>query len=201
MNRLDARLTDVLEPVRDIAVGEILEVMARKLDVGCDVRPEPEHRNAHGHVAREGRLNLPRRGDLLVLNGTERQLLRQVCSPKLLSFEPITLVEADGFVSVITPFYWDRALIQVDAQAEDEPDWRPLRRWYLEWFQARFSDEAPDLEGVVHSLSGPRNSDSGYQFEADLGSAPVETLSDMIGAFAESGARRIRIGIHPQPVF
>lgn len=191
MNRLDARLTDVLEPVRDVAVGDILESMARSLDRGYDVRAEPKHRDASGLVTREGRLSLPRRGDLQVrYNGHD--LTEELDSGALLAFEPVTLVEPDGFVCVITPFRWNRARVIVERSGED-PDWGPIRRWYLEWFQSRFSEEAPDLDGAVHRLNGPEETADGWLFEIDLGSAPVDTLSDMIGAFAATGAQRIRI--------
>jgi hypothetical protein len=195
MNRLDARLMDVLEPVRDVAVGEILETMARSLDRGLDVRAEPERRTPQGAIAREGRLALPRRGDLLVIRPKGERLTRQVASETLLRFEPVTLVEPDGFVCVISPFRWDDAAVVAEAGAmEGEPDWGPVRRWFLEWFQSRFSAEAPDLEGALHSLAGPEAVPGGWRFETDFGSAPVEALSDMIGAFAATGVARIRIG-------
>ncbi|MGF1552878.1 MAG: hypothetical protein ACFBWO_10310 [Paracoccaceae bacterium] len=195
MNRLDARLMDVLEPVRDVAVAEILESMARSLDRGLDVRPEPEWRTPQGGIVREGRLALPRRGDLLVQRAGAPDLTRQLRSGTTLPFEPVTLVEPSGFVCVIAPFRWDAAAVSVEAGAlEAEPSWTPLRRWFLEWFQSRFSDEAPDLDGALHSLAGPETTPYGWRFEVDFGSAPVETLSDMIGAFAETGVARIRIG-------
>ncbi|MEO1774666.1 MAG: hypothetical protein AAFS07_06920 [Pseudomonadota bacterium] len=192
MNRLDARLTDVLVPVRDIAVGEILEAMARSLDRGYDVRAEPKRRDATGHVTREGELMLPTRGDLQVrYNGHD--LTEEVRTRGSLAFEPVTLVEPDGFVCVLSPFQWDNAKVLVE-RGEDQPDWGPVRRWFLEWFQSRFSAEAPDLDGAVHRLQGPDETGAGWLFTMDLGSAPVETLSDMIGAFAATGAARIRIG-------
>ncbi|MEL6266614.1 MAG: hypothetical protein AAFR52_13360 [Pseudomonadota bacterium] len=192
MNRLDARLSDVLEPVRDVAVGEILESMARSLGRGLDVRPEPKHRDANGAVLREGRLALPRRGDLLILRDDGGPLTHHVESMHVLRFEPVTLVEPDGFVCVITPFRWDNAVVLVEP-VDCTPDWAPVRRWFLEWFQSRFSDEAPDLDGAVHSLAGPEDVAGGWVFRMDLGSAPVDVLSDMIEAFAATGANRIRI--------
>lgn len=203
MNRLDARLVDVLEPVRDIAVGEILETLARSLDRGFDVRAEPKHRTRDGAVAREGRLALPRRGDLLVLHG-DGALTRHVSTETLLPFEPVTIVEPDGFVCVLTPFRWDRAVVTVEAGGDDveaqdraeaaDPDWSPVRRWYLEWFQSRFSEEAPDLDGALHRLTGPETRERGWRFEIDFGSAPVEAFADMVEAFAHTGVARIRVG-------
>ncbi|MEM9783259.1 MAG: hypothetical protein AAF899_12380 [Pseudomonadota bacterium] len=197
MNRLDARLSDVLEPVRDIAVGEILETMARSLGDGHDVRAEPKSRDGHGAVTREGPLALPRRSDLLIIGNGSGDLVRQVTSDGVLNFEPVTLVEPEGFVCVIGPFRWD-AMQVMGERGEREggwtPNWTPVRRWFLEWFQSRFSSEAPDLDGAVHALSGPEERSQGWHLRIDLGSAPVETVSDMIGAFADTGLSRIRIG-------
>ncbi|MEL6766790.1 MAG: hypothetical protein AAFP17_06390 [Pseudomonadota bacterium] len=267
MNRRDARLTDVLEPVRDLTVSELLEAMARTLDAGHDVHAEPKARNPAGQPLREGRLALPCRHDLLVRHkgGT---LPREIQGGSILHFEPITIVEPDGFVCVIGPFRWDAAHIMVEesfrpavpendprgagfdplpddaseavpeAPAEgsepesaqphgtprnpehaangkvplpdtekasprpaplhridaQEPDWRPLRRWFLEWFQSRFADEAPDLDGAVHSVQGPDRVPGGWRLRIDLGSAPVDAVSALIGALEATGAQRVRIG-------
>ncbi|MEM7526808.1 MAG: hypothetical protein AAF416_03920 [Pseudomonadota bacterium] len=220
MNRLDTRIIDVLEPVRDLAVGELLETIARTLDEGHTVHAEPKARDRAGQVLREGRLALPSRRDLLVRHAGG-SLTREIQGPGLLQFEPITLVEPDGFVCVIGPFRWDSALVVLERaeapaapaceaaplpQGADmeaaveaaspiaEPDWRPLRRWFLEWFQSRFSDEAPDLDGAVHAMYGPEDVPVGWRLRIDLGSAPVEALNDLVGALAATGAARVRIG-------
>ncbi|MEM6354572.1 MAG: hypothetical protein AAF844_02680 [Pseudomonadota bacterium] len=289
MNRRDARLTDVLEPVRDLTVSELLEAMARTLDAGHDVHAEPKARNPAGQPLREGRLALPCRHDLLVRHpgGT---LPREVQGGGILRFEPITIVEPEGFVCVIGPFRWDAVHVLVEeaarpatlcgdpreagseplpsspaamlpeglanpAEAESvtnkskleaandvaggtgeppkgvggavpknddrppaakfplteaaknpasrakielgdgsEPDWRPLRRWFLEWFQSRFADEAPDLDGAVHSVQGPDRVPGGWRLRIDLGSAPVDAVSALIEALEATGAHRVRIG-------
>ncbi|MDT8345048.1 MAG: hypothetical protein RQ752_11535, partial [Thermohalobaculum sp.] len=69
MNRLDSRLADLLGPVRDVAVGSLLEALARRLDAGAEVDAEPMRRDADGRVQRDGALMLPRRGDLRVATG------------------------------------------------------------------------------------------------------------------------------------
>ncbi|MEM6679387.1 MAG: hypothetical protein AAF675_16105 [Pseudomonadota bacterium] len=254
MNRFDARLGDILEPVRDIAVAELLETMAKMLDDGHSVTAEPKCRSAEGAVVRSGPLSLPRRRDLMVGSG-RHALAREVSVAGHLGFEPITIVEPDGFVCVIAPFAWNAMDLLVEAPAvawsaaemleEDnqgaaatlkspaaeasgeekhpppaaqpypvaeevpeesdtngadrghtarEPAWLPLRRWYLEWFQSRFSDEAPDLEGALHALEGPVEDPAGWRFTIDLGSAPVEALSDLVLALSATGAARVRIG-------
>lgn len=192
MNRLDSRLADLLGPVRDVAVGSLLEALARRLDAGAEVEAEPMRRDAEGRVQRDGTLMLPRRGDLRVATGGCR-LIQRVESPAPLIFAPVTLVEADGFVTTLAPFRWDAAAIVAEA-AQPRPNWAPVRRWFLEWFQSRYADVAPDLAGAVHSLTGPEPAGLRWRFTVDLGSAPIECISDLIGAFVATGAGRIQIG-------
>ncbi|MEM1383930.1 MAG: hypothetical protein AAF713_13130 [Pseudomonadota bacterium] len=192
MTRLDTRLVDVLEPVRDVAVGEILETMATALGEGADVHAEPMVRDANGRSLRDGALKLPRRADLrVVANG--HALVRRVETEQRLAFDPVTMVAPNGFAAVFTPFDWDSCEIEVEPGAS-KPDWAPLRRWFLEWIQSRFTEVSPDLEGAVHSIEGPFDIPKGWRFSVDFGSAPVECIGDLMDAFAESGAARIRIG-------
>lgn len=192
MNRLDSRLADLLGPVRDVTVGGLLEALARRLDSGAEVEAEPMLRDAEGKVQRDGALLLPRRGDL-GLRLPDRKLIERIESPDRLSFAPVTLVEADGFVTTLAPFRWDAAAIVVET-AQLRPNWAPIRRWFLEWFQSRYADVAPDLAGAVHSLAGPEKAGMRWRFTADLGSAPIDCVSDLIGAFVATGASRIHIG-------
>lgn len=195
MNRLDARLLDVLEPVRDVAVGELLEALAHRLDAGADVLAEPQIRDPAGRIRRHGPLQLPYRGDLMVAR-QRRKLIERIDCETILPFEPVTLVEPGGFAAVVSPFRWDAADILIET-AQSQPNWAPLRHWFLEWFQSRFSDVAPDLDGAVHSLSGPEDVAGGWRVRVDFGSAPVQCVADLIAAFAETGAARIRLGHMP----
>ena len=97
------------------------------------------------------------------------------------------------FVAVICPFRWDAAPLMVDSE-DPAMSWTPIRRWFLEAFQSRYGELAPDLDGAAHALIGPRQVRQGSEFEIDFGSAPVEAFSDMLDAFALSGARHIVIG-------
>jgi hypothetical protein len=107
--------------------------------------------------------------------------------------EPVALATEDGFVAEIGPFRWDAAELTVLSH-QDQPDWAPLRRWFLEWFQSRRSEVAPELLGALHSLDGPRRNGQGWHFTVDFGSAPVACLADLIAALAASGAARMRLG-------
>ena len=188
----DPALSRLIEPLRDLAISGILEAMARELEADAEVIPEPELRDPAGKVARSGSLNLPRRGDLEVTKGG-RTLMRRIESGLAPGGESLVVQTRDGFEVEILPFRWDAAKLTVIA-TQDQPNWAPLRRWFLEWFQSRYSEVAPDLFGAIHSLDGPRRLPGGWAFRVDFGSAPVACVVDLIAALESSGARRVRIG-------
>ena len=191
MTDLEARLRDLLEPLRAQGVSALLRALAGALERGGEVEAEPVRRDAEGRVAREGTLDLPERGDLAVTRAG-RRLVQRVEAPLAASFEPVTLVSEGGFTAVISPFRWEAAELCVESR-QARPDWRPLRLWFLEWFQPSFADVAPDLEGCVHRLSGPWRREGCWVLELDLGSAPVAAVPPLLDAVARSGALRLRI--------
>ena len=192
MTLADPALRQMVEPLRDAAIGEILEAMARELEAEADVLPEPELRDAEGKVARGGSLNLPSRGDLLVTK-EGRTLVRRIEGGPPAIERSLVVQVGRGFEADLRPFRWDEAVMTVFAN-QTQPNWAPLRRWFLEWFQSRYSEVAPDLYGAVHRLEGPREVKGGWAFLVDFGSAPAGCLVDLITAVAETGASRMRIG-------
>ena len=190
--QVEARLHDLIEPIRDQTVGDLLQALAAELDGGAEVVAEPVERDADGRVVRSGTLRLPRRHDLRVTR-VGRSRVRRVPAPAPLSFEPLCMVAESGFTTVISPFRWEAADLVVETR-ESRPDWRPLRLWFLDWFQSRFSELAPDLDGALHTLCGPHPVPEGHRFTLDLGSAPLAALPGLIGAMEESGSLRMRVG-------
>lgn len=191
MTLADPALRQMVEPLRDAAIGEILEVMARELESEADVAPEPELRDAEGRVTRAGPLNLPTRGDLLVTKAG-RTLVRRIEGGPPAAEKTLIVQIGRGFEADLRPFRWDAAVMTVFAK-QLQPNWTPLRRWFLEWFQSRYSEVAPDLYGAVHAIDGPREVKGGWAFTIDFGSAPAGCLVDLINAVAETGASRMRI--------
>lgn len=192
MDPPDPALSRLIEPLRDLAIGGILEAMARELETEADVVPEPEIRDTDGKVVRGGPLNLPSRGDLAVIRDG-RSIMRRIESSPPSGGGALVIQTGGSFEAEIMPFRWDAAELMVHS-GEEQPDWGPLRRWFLEWFQSRYSEVAPDLYGAVHSLDGPRPAPGGWAFTIDFGSAPIGCIIDLIAALAASGARRVRIG-------
>lgn len=192
MSRLDESLVEVLQPLRDIAVGELLHALSETLEDGTEVRAEPILRDPEQRVLREGPLHLPRRADLQVCV-CGRKTVSKVNVARSLAFEPVSVVRADGFTAIVAPFRWEAARLFVQG-SQFTLNWTPIRRWFLEAFQTRYSDVSPDLDGAIHSIVGPVDVEGGWEFEVDFGSAPVETVDEMLDAFALSGAARVVIG-------
>lgn len=191
MNPLDPALSRMIEPLRELSIGAILDALARDLEADADVDAEPELRDASGAVARSGPLKLPRRGDLAVTKDG-RTLMRRIEGGPPPVGKSLVARHSSGFEAEIRPFRWDAAELTVFSK-QGNPDWEPLRRWFLEWFQSRYSEVAPDLYGAVHSLDGPRRFSGGWAFTIDFGSAPAACVIDLISALAKSGAERMRI--------
>lgn len=185
-------IADLLEPVRDLYVSELLNGLAEALGSPGEVDAEPVDRDADGRIRRHAPLDLPMRHDLRVCaNG--RAVMRRIPGRNGLDFSPQTLRIGDFGAARIAPFNWGAADIRI-AGAPGVPNWTPIRRWYLEWFQARFGEESPDLLGVVHALGGPVEGGSSWRMTIDFGSASVSCFAALLDAFANTGCAEVRIG-------
>ncbi len=192
MTDLGARLGDLLAPVRAQGIESLLGAVADAIARGAEVEAEPLRRAPDGVVLRLGSLELPERDDLSVRR--EGRELRPRLEPRdPPGFEPVSLVLDGGFTTVVEPFPWHGAAMIVEAR-QARPDWRPLRRWFLEWVQPRRTDVAPELLGAVHRLEGPAEGSRGWVLGVDFGSAPLQALPPLVEAVARSGALRLRIG-------
>jgi hypothetical protein len=192
MMRLNDHLPDLLAPIRDLYVAALLETMAEELNGGAEVDAEPVVRDGEGRIRRRGTLDLPQRHDLRVGRG-DRALMRKVPPGAILGFDPVSATLSDIASVSIGPFQWSAVTVHA-RKAAGKPNWTPLRRWYLEWFQARFGEESPDLLGVVHGLDGPHDDKGGWRFDIDLGSASPACFAAMLEALAQSGCAEIRVG-------
>ncbi len=188
----DLILTRLVEEPRDRAVSAILRAMARAIEAGAEVAPEPERRDAARRVVRAGPLDLPRRADFAIASGG-RTLFCRVEAEAPEAGEAVTASVDDAFFAEIAPFAWDALRIRLQG-GPTQPDWRPLRRWFLEWFQSRHADLAPELLGAVHTFDGPTRTAAGWAFTIDLGSAPPAALRELLVALSETGATRVRLG-------
>jgi hypothetical protein len=188
----DPDLARLLEALRGQAVSALLRAMAEELETGAAVVPEPEHRDDAGKVLRSGPLKLPSRDDLEVTRAG-RSAIRVIDSGPAPGGESLVARTSGGFEAEIHPFRWDAAELTVLSR-KLRPDWTPLRRWFLEWFQSRMTEVAPDLYGALHQLEGPEEVPGGWSFTVDLGSAPTACIPDLIVALEQTGTEGMRLG-------
>lgn len=185
-------LEEVLAPVRESAISALLTAQARAIEAGAEIEPEPVRRDPAGKVKRHGRLNLPARGDLSVtMDG--RTLIQRVEARRVTAFPPIEVRTRSGFTGLIGPFRWEDAEIRFETRGA-QPNWAPIRLWFLEWFQPRHTRLQPELAGVVHTLEGPEDRGGSWQVHLDLGSAPIAAVASLIETAGETGCARMRIG-------
>jgi len=197
MLAFDRRLAEMLRPIREASLGAMLGTLAEAIDTGAEVEPEPMRRDVDGKVVRSGALSLPERGDLLVRRGT-RALPQRIESPEPQPFAPLSFVADGGFTVVVGPFRWFEAAMVIEAR-QAQPNWTPLRHWALEWLQSRHTDVWPELAGAIHRLDGPVAGRGAWRFTVDFGSAPIEAVTGLVGAVAETGASRLRLELRPEP--
>lgn len=185
-------LGETLAPVRESAIAAMLTAQARAIQAGAEIESEPVRRDIGGEVRRQGHLRLPARGDLSVtMDG--RTLIQRVEARQITAFPPIEVRTRSGFTGIIGPFRWEDAEVRFEMTASP-PDWRPVRLWFLEWFQPRQTELAPELAGVVHALEGPDARDGAWLTHVDFGSAPVAAIAALIEAGGETGCAGLKIG-------
>lgn len=185
-------LEEVLAPVRESAISALLTAQARAIEAGAEIEPEPVRRGGDGKVKRQGRLSLPSRGDLSVtMDG--RTLIQRIEARRITAFPPVEVRTPAGFTGLVGPFRWEDAEIRLEAR-DARPNWKPLRLWFLEWFQPRQTRLQPELAGVVHALEGPDEHGDGWLMHLDFGSAPIAAIASLIEVIGETGCARLKIG-------
>lgn len=184
-------LAERLRAVREQTLTALLEAQAAALNSGAEIEAEPIRRTADGVVRREGPLDLPSRADLLIVTGS-RQRHRDYSGTPAKDFAPFAAFDSPEFVARIEPFAWDHAVLHIEGR-QDQPNWTPLRHWFLEFFQTRPTELAPDLAGVLHRLDGPWLSAEGWRAIVDFGSAPLDAVPAMIAALATSGCAEVTV--------
>ncbi len=188
-------VSDVFRLVRDPYVAQF--EMALRAQRCSEILVEPALRDRQGELVREGQLSLPCRVDVMLKTAQRVADLRLV-TPTGVSFDLIELPEWGGMAVLIEPFEWFSCTLRV-IHPDADPDWSPLRAW----FDAAFGDDdhwvkpsAAKPTGRVHFLGDPipRSSANEWQLGVDLGTAPVESLFDLVAALADVGVSDLWIG-------
>lgn len=193
MTRADDLLDEILSPVRDLFLARVLEEIAFASDRDYDCEADVIRHDAHGQLERTGPLNLPMRRDIQASRNGQ-QFRFDVNDTLGVTFDPFSYLHARLGEVRVAPFQWNT--LCVDFQSEDIsilPNWDPLRRWYLEAFQIRFSDDSEEFRCTVHSLRGPERHDGAWRIILDLGSMPVADMHGLLDALAMLGARQVHL--------
>lgn len=187
-------LGQLLDQIRDYYVSRFIDAInEHSANDGVSVVHETAFCNAEGEIVTEGTLALPLRGDVLIIRDGMVSDSFQIDTKEMLSFDPITFDWPDNAFDVqLQPFQWNWMQVRIFGLPSD-PDWQPLRSWFLRWF--RENDPADDeLLGGVHFLSDPEDGEDCSQLSIDLGTAPVESIEELLDVLGEMGTHRVQIG-------
>lgn len=187
-------LGQLLDQIRDYYVSRFIDAInEHAADDETTVAHESAFRNSDGDIVTEGELGLPTRGDLFIIRDGAVVDSLQIDTEGMLSFDPITFSWPENRLSVdLGPFQWNWMQLRVFG-LPPKANWEPLRDWFLRWFQD--DDPAADqLLGGVHFMSDPSSADGCAEVSIDLGSAPVESLEELLDAVGGMDAKRVQIG-------
>ncbi|MCI5074330.1 hypothetical protein [Oricola sp.] len=192
MDTLPPQFIEIVEAVRELYVGQFADTVAGFSEETHVV--EPVLLDAAGDVATEGPMRLPFRADYASL---ETGRLESFAAPREIRFEPFSFM-VGGAEIVVAPFAWDYATVRVSG------DWDALsKRLFADWHRRAFGDEDAEdsvsLHNVIHTATTPEVTDTGYAFEADFGTAPASTMSDLLLALLANAPQRIEIGMADEP--
>jgi hypothetical protein len=183
-----------IEEIRNQYLRRFAESCATATNVGESLVIEAAYRGTDGSLAREGKLDLPLRGDIfLVANGQTTRSL-SVDSEDWPSFAPIDFQAGPTQVSLL-PFPWDACDLTVSGLAAGT-DWAPLKKWFEKWFNVADNCQ-PDEEGfneVVHFMSDPVEAEWKTTVQVDFGSAPVVAFNELLAVFQQLGATSVEVG-------
>ena len=187
MPTLPPHFVEIVEAVRELYVAQVAETVAGFSEETHVV--EPVLLDAEGDIATEGPLRLPYRADYASL---ETGQLESFAAPKEIRFDPFAFT-LGGTEIAVAPFAWDYAAVRVFGA------WDALAtRLFADWHRRAFGDDGPPdnitLQNVIHVASTPERTGTGYAFEADFGTAPASTMSDLLLALLANAPGRIEIG-------
>jgi len=188
------QLGQLLDQIRDYYVSRFIDILNEcAADPETTVAHEPAYSDADGEVVTEGRLELPVRGDLLILRDGAVSEVLSVDTDGMLTFEPLEFQWDDNALHVdLHPFQWNGIPLRIFGLPPN-PDWTPLREWFLHWFLEEDPPE-DELLGGVHFMSDPEDDGECTQVSIDLGTAPVEVFEELLDALVKLGSNRVQIG-------
>lgn len=187
-------LGQLLDQIREYYVGRFIDAI-NEHSAGADsaIAHESAFCNSDGIEVTEGQLGPPARGDLFIIRDGEVVDSLLIDTEGMLTFDPIAFKWPDNSLDVeLGPFQWNWIQLRIHGLSSN-PDFSPLREWFMRWFQD--GDPADgELLGGVHFMSDPEVADGYTQLSIDLGSAPVESFEELLHAVGRMRPKRLTIG-------
>ena len=184
---------ELISAIRQPYVSLLADTVAAR-----DCVAEPPLMDEDGELVLDGALNTGCRLDLVVTNEDGADEILRIDSSTQMDFDPLEF-EIDAMRVTVMPFAWDWVAVDVEGLSWERTQ-EVLHDWFMRWFDEDDSNslEEPGLLGVVHFVSDPVEDDEGrFSVTADLGSAPVEVIDDLLFRLLDAGASGVSVG---QPV-
>lgn len=98
----------------------------------------------------------------------------------------------DNFELELNPFYWDRCEVAIYPLPTDILF---LENWVKKWLdeEERLKKTNEGLDGTIHSVTFPKQRDETLTFSIDLGSVPINALSELIDEIKINGGQKVVI--------
>jgi hypothetical protein len=182
---------ELFDAIRDHFLRRFGTHLDELITAGKSVAVEPAFRDATGKVVREGRLGLPARSDVIVIEEGKAAEAHLVETQTHLSFEKFEF-DWEGLRVTVRPFRWDDC--HVTLQRSRATEYEPLVKWFEKWFRESEDGDEESFLGAVHFLSDPSENGASTTVTVDFGSAPVEALEEFLDAVRALAASEVALG-------
>ncbi len=103
-----------------------------------------------------------------------------------LDHEPLEFEVGNSRIE-INPFVWNNCEIFID---NDLNDWNEFHEWIKKWIAIddEYAQDENGFSGLIHNVTRPIEENSRITTAIDLGTAPVEALTELLEVFLNDGA-------------
>jgi hypothetical protein len=187
-------LAPMLEDIREYYVNHFVDTVNEHTAADdATIVYEAAFCDDKGQIATEGQLDLPARGDLIVVRDGLISDSIQIDTEGMVSFEALSFDWPGNGVKVeLSPFQWNWLQLRIYGLQPDT-DWAPLCDWFKRWFRENDPADGELLDGI-HFMSDPEDVGGCAQLAIDLGTAPIESFQELVDALGPLGADRVEIG-------
>jgi len=113
------------------------------------------------------------------------------------AFRPVN-EKWQGLDVTLHPFVWNGLEFRLDGDLADEAG---LLAWMDKWMDIpeRKPKDENRLSQIVHNVTQPERTESGWSFSVDFGSAPLDAFVELIDVVRASGTKRLELGSFGYP--